>query len=528
MSGSARIGIGSWPLYPFLFAAHPVASLLLGNVAKVPLSEIVGPLLLIEGVVGVTLLIARAVTGSWLRAAMYCFLIVVLALYFQRFENGLKSVFGAEITDMIAIMSWLTLLALITGLIGRSKSDFRVATMALNAAAILFLIVPVSIIGYFNFQFLQNRDAAIAAINRPAPELAKPTSGKLPDIWYLVPDRYARGDVLQTVYGFDNSAFLDDLTRAGFQVLDQSAANYQRTGHSLASTLNLDYLDAVTAVTGNQSRDWVILYRLLADFKVWRALKPLGYAYSHFGSWWTPTAYNAQADHNINWKVVPTFQRFLWGHSLPGRIAGAAGWRAMDDRRIQCERIAYKFDKLRELAAQKTAPKFVFAHLLMPHPPFVLRADGSCLSLDQARARSRRDNYIDQVNYTNDQLRSLIAVIQAQSGGQAIIIVQADEGPWPQRFAGDELTLGLDTNPIAWADLSDAELREKMAILHAIYLPANDRPQLPATSTPVNTFRLIFRRWFGADLPALADQNHIYLDDQHVYDFRRVTERLRE
>jgi len=528
MAAPARHRFGAWPLYPFLFAAHPVASLLLGNVAKVALSEIVGPLLAIEAVVGVILLIARAVTGSWLRAAMYCFLMVILMLYFQRFENALKSVFGAEITDMIAIMSWLALLGLVTGLIRRSKSDFRVATMALNAAAVLFLIVPVSIIGYFNYQFLQNRDAAIAAVNQPVPELAKPTDAELPDIWYLVPDRYARGDVLQSVYGFDNSAFLDDLTRAGFQVLDQSAANYQRTGHSVSSTLNLDYLDAITAVTGPQSLDWVILYRLLADFKVWRALKPLGYEYSHFGSWWTPTAFNALADHNINWKVVPTFQRFLWGHSLPGRIAGAAGWRAMDYRRLQCERVAYKFDKLRELAAKKTAPKFVFAHLLMPHPPFVLRADGSCLSLDQARARSRRDNYIDQVRYTNDQLRSLISVIQAQSGREAIIIVQADEGPWPARFAGDELTLGLDTNPIKWRELSDAELREKMAILHAIYVPARHRTALARTATPVNTFRLIFRRWFGADLPALADENHIYRDDQHVFEFQRVTERLRK
>jgi hypothetical protein len=354
-------------------------------------------------------------------------------------------------------------------------------------------------------------------------------------------DRYARGDVLRSHYDFDNSAFLTTLRGAGFQVLDQSAANYQRTAHSLASTLNLDYLeaagDAAGDAAGKRSSDWVILYQALEDYKVWRALKPLGYEFSHFGGWWTPTAFNRFADRNVNWKVTPTFQRFLWAHSLPGRLARAAGWRPMDDRRLQCERAKYKFDRLAELAAaesEKAKPKFVFAHFLMPHPPFVLTADGRCLSLAQARARSRRDNYIDQLRYTNNQLARVVKLIQAQSKGQAIIILQADEGPWPERFAGDEHTLGLDANPVQWTRLSASELREKMAIFNAIYLPDQKTAQgspasaLPAAMTPVNTFRLIFRRWFGADLPALPDENHIYLDDSRVLEFQPVTDGLRQ
>jgi len=529
MSGSSRGAIGSWPFHPFLLAAHPLFSLLLSNVNRVPLSDIIWPLAVIEAGTLVILLVCRTFSGSWRRAGLYCLLIVVLLLFFQRFDALAIFAFDDGLNTWLLMVLWLAVLLPVSGLIWRAKGNFRGATLALNAATFVFLAVPLSIVGYFNIQALTVRDTAVAAANRPVPELVKPASGDLPDIWYIVLDRYARADVLQSHYDFDNSPFLKSLVDSGFQVLDKSAANYQRTGHSLASTLNLDYLDAVTAVTGEQSTDWIVLYRLLEDFKVWRALKPLGYTFSHFGSWWTPTAFNRHADHNVNWRVTPTFQRFLMAQSLPGRIARSADWQAMDERRIQCERVAQKFEELNKLANEKSAPKFVFAHFLMPHPPFVLTGNGTCLGLEQASARSRRDNYIDQVRYTNDRLLNMIRRVHAGSKGKAIVILQADEGPWPERFAGDEHTLGLDTNPIDWTKLSAIELREKMAIFNAIYLPDGVTTNKPLSSmSPVNTFRFIFRHWFGADLPPLPDENFIYLDDRHVFAFQRVTERLGE
>jgi hypothetical protein len=527
MSTSFRGTFGSWPYHPFLLAAHPLFSLLLGNVNRIPLSDVIWPLAVIEAATLIILLVCRALGGSWRLAGLYCLLIVVFLLFFQRFDAVVKFALGDVMNIWLQTVLWLALLLPVAGLIWRANGNFKAATLALNAATFVFLAVPVSIVGYFNIQALTVRDAAVAAANRPVPELVKPTGAELPDIWYIVLDRYARADVLRSHYDFDNGPFLKTLNDEGFRVLDQSTSNYQRTGHSLASTLNLDYLDTVTAVTGEQSADWVVLYRLLEDFKVWRGLKSLGYTFSHFGSWWTPTAFNRFADHKVNWRVTPTFQRFLWAHSLPGRLARATR-QAMDDRKIQCERVAHKFEELNKLADKPSAAKFVFAHFLIPHPPFVLAADGTCLSLEQARARSRRDNYIDQVRYTNDRLLDMIRRIQAQSRGKAIIILQADEGPWPQRIAGDEHTLGLDTNPVDWTELSPAELREKMAIFHALYLPDGVANSLPPAMSPVNTFRFIFRHWFGADLPPLPDENFIYLDDRHVFTFQRVTEGLRE
>ena len=524
---SVRVRLSNWPLYPFLFAAHPVLSLLLNNVSKVPLIDTFWSMLVIEVLTLLTLLVCRLICGQWRRAALYTFLIVIALLFFQRFDDAFGLVFDDGLNIWIAAVVWVALLLFVGRVVSRSDSDFIGATTALNAAAVLFLAIPVLGVGWHTWQVQKVQSTAVAAVNRPVPTLTRPANGELPDILYVVLDRYARSDVLKSQYNFNNDDFLGALSTKGFQVLDQGTANYQRTAHSLASTLNLDYLDAASAINGSGSPDWVILYRLLEDFKVWRALKPLGYQYSHLGSWWTPTAMNKFADRNFSWNVVPTFERFLRDQSLPGRLARAAGWQAMDYRRLQCERAGAKFDQLKKIAAENGAAKFVFAHFLMPHPPFVLNEDGSCLTEFEAKSRSRTDNYIDQVRYTNKRLLDLVSRIQGNPDRAAIIILQADEGPWPERIAGDEHTVGMDTTPVKWKLLSGPELLEKQAIFHAIYFPPEKGlAKLPSRMTPVNTFRTIFRQWFGADLPPLPDENFIYLDNNQVLTFERITNKL--
>jgi hypothetical protein len=65
----------------------------------------------------------------------------------------------------------------------------------------------------------------------------------------------------------------------------------------------------------------------------------------------------------------------------------------------------------------------------------------------------------------------------------------------------------------------------RFGILNAIYLPGVD-DLLPDTFTPVNTFRTVFREYFGADLEPLPDRNYTWPDNDHIYDFRDITDEL--
>jgi hypothetical protein len=104
----------------------------------------------------------------------------------------------------------------------------------------------------------------------------------------------------------------------------------------------------------------------------------------------------------------------------------------------------------------------------------------------------------------------------------AVIMLQADEGPFPARYRADEWRF-------EWRDATDAELEEKFGILFAMRVPGADLKAagLNDRITPVNAFRIIFNARFGTDLPLLADRSWAHEDLYHFYDFFEITDRLR-
>jgi Sulfatase len=376
-------------------------------------------------------------------------------------------------------------------------------------------------------------------LERPAiRQLAATAFGELPqrtigteadkrDIYYLIFDRYARADQLRDIYGYDNELFIRELESRGFAVAEQSFANYQRTTHSLISSLNLDYLKGLDREPASSSHDWLPLYEMLQDFRLRRFLDAQGYDFHFFGSWWEPTRVNRLAHQNHNWLAIPEPFRAMLDQSLIPFFSKLAGAEIFDHRLVQCQRSKQAFAELRNLTQKPQAPKFVFAHFLVPHPPFVMDESGRCISAEEAKAHSRAQNYIRQVAYTNREILKFLDVAMNRPGPKPIIIIQSDEGPWPQRFAGDEITaLGADVTPADWRKATRAELVEKMAILNALYLPDRDMSDIEETASPVNSFRLVLRKYFGIPLEPLPDRQIIFESAERLYRFHDVTESL--
>jgi hypothetical protein len=361
-------------------------------------------------------------------------------------------------------------------------------------------------------------------------ELPKPAPGtkiEKRDIYYLVFDRYARSDQLKQIYGFDNAPFIRELESRGFAVAEQSFANYQRTTHSLISSLNFDYLDGLDAKATRSSADWLPLYEMMQDFRLRRFLEAQGYEFHFFGSWWEPTRLNRHAHANHNWMALPEPFRAMLDQSLIPYFTKRAGMKLFDHRLTQCERSKRAFDKLREISRTKTKPRFIFAHFLVPHPPFVMDKTGRCISVDEARTHTRAENYTRQVAYTNREILKFLDTAMLQPGPKPIIIIQSDEGPWPQRFAGDEIVaLGADVTPANWLTATREELVQKMAILNALYLPARDMSGIEETASPVNSFRRVLRDYFGVPLEPLPDRQIIFESAERLYRFHDVTKSL--
>jgi hypothetical protein len=117
-----------------------------------------------------------------------------------------------------------------------------------------------------------------------------------------------------------------------------------------------------------------------------------------------------------------------------------------------------------------------------------------------------------------DWLDSLLAVPPAE---RPIVIIQADEGPFPPRYARNE-------GAFDWTTATPEELERKFGILSAFYLPGKTPQEagLYDSITPVNQFRAIFHAYFGLDLPLLPDRNWIFTNQLHIYDEIDVTEKV--
>jgi hypothetical protein len=160
--------------------------------------------------------------------------------------------------------------------------------------------------------------------------------------------------------------------------------------------------------------------------------------------------------------------------------------------------------------------------MIIPHPPFVFDRYGNFLTEDEVNKKNLKENYIDQLLFTNRKVKALIDKLLSDSEIPPIIILQGDEGTAPERFR----RAGKDFKRFNWKQATDAELKEKVSILNAYYFPGTDNNALYPSITPVNSFRLVFNLYFDTNLKLLSDESYAFVDEYHLYSFFDVTDKI--
>lgn len=127
-----------------------------------------------------------------------------------------------------------------------------------------------------------------------------------------------------------------------------------------------------------------------------------------------------------------------------------------------------------------------------------------------------------QVEFANAQILRILDEIQSRPSNEPpVIVLQADEGPFPDRYTDDG-------DAFKWEDATPEELEIKFRILNAVRLPGVD-PEAAGLSdlgTPVNVFRVVFNVLFDAGLPLLPNRVYAHTDTRHYYDFIDVSDRV--
>ena len=501
-------------VHPLLFAMFPVLALYAHNVAEVSPSEIVLPTATVLGSTLLLLLLSGVILRDIRKAGIV--LSILLALFFS-YGHILTATAGGTAAHRaapnIVLMSiWGVLFICSCYFVIKTRRDLRKPTTILNIVAATLVIVPT--IGIVAHEVEVARHDIKRAENRQTYAPDSVEADTLPDIYYIVLDRYASASTLKEVYDFDNGEFIDYLSNKGFYVASESSANYLITPASLASSLNMEYINYLGEELGEGFIDFGPMYAMMQDYEVWRFLKSQGYTFIHFGSWWEGTRENTYADKNINYPQIPEFSMLVLETTALYPVLLELD--VVNLTKTQWKRVMYKFDKLAEIPDMKE-PTFVFAHFLIPHDPYVFDRNGNYLTPEKAHRRSRNVNYLDQLVFINSKLTVLVDELLARSEVPPIIILQSDEGPYPESLAGNY--------NFRWEQATEAQLRQKMRILNAYYLPEVDKNDLYPSITPVNSFRLIFNLYLDTDFELLPDRNYVNRSG-HPYKYLDVTDKV--
>jgi hypothetical protein len=484
-------------VHPFFFAVFPFLALYAYNIRSLPVApgEVAGPLALSLGCAGALFFIFRVLFKDPAKAGLLVSLIVLWFLSFGRIA-GLISVWTEGLFNRSLFFATAILVGFLAFLIVRSRRDLGGLTRVLNVvSAVLVLFNAASI--------------ALTVARRPPPVLNEEVRSSLqvkarPNIYYLVFDAYTRADILQEVFGHDNAPFISALKSRGFFVASKSYANYGFTYHSLASALNFTYLDEVARDAGGTSLNQEPLYRMIRENRAMAFLKSLGYKLFCFSTSFGPGEIK-NVDRSLGFKgSTSEFRPVLLGLTpLPLFLRPAAA-----DSQYAAHR-AHILDAFRVLEESplQQGPFFFFLHLMSPHPPFVFGPNGEPVeppypfsTLDgnrmPAAGRAAIQDYLvryrNQLAFINKRIIEAIDAILSRSPEPPIIILQGDHGSR------------------AYADFDHPEasyLKENLAILNAYFLPGDGPTGVYPEISPVNTFRLIFKRYFGAGLNLLEDRS---------------------
>ena len=516
-------------LHPILLSVLPIVSLLSFNINDVGLGSVVRPLLLSLVGCGIVWLVTQRVVGNWHHSGLVTSLFLILFFSYGHVFTGivhpatglLFAKIGLVGRHDVLLLVWLGLFVLGVRVIGRLRRQRLELTRIFNVIAIASTLMPLFTIVSHEIQLSRPWPRDVPALAGEFPS-SQPASN--PDIYYLVLAGYARSDVLADVYNYDNSSFLEYLEKNGFFVADQSQSNYMQTSLSLACSLNMTYLDFLPERIGQNTDDRTPLARLVRSSEVRRVLEAQGYEIVAFETGYRLTELE-NADRYLRSPGSPAnvLERLLVetsGFTVVQELVHRMGWDPIYlGYRAHRERIRFVFSTLPELAEQ-SSPTFVFVHLILPHPPFVFGPNGEELAeqrpfliLDGDAFPGTQSEYLTgyqgQVTFANRMLEETLTELLASSETPPIIILQSDHGSG----------FGLD-----WDSYQDTDLLERTSILSAIYLPGVEESELLYENiNPVNTFRVIFNRYFDMDYALLDDRAYYSTWDQ-PYRFIRVEE----
>jgi len=494
-------------IYPLLFSIFPLLSIYYTNIGELYFVQIIFLLFIILFSSLLLLIIAKVVFKDQNKVILFGFLVIVLFFSFGHIRELFKEWY--IVYDKHRFIGGLYILVLLISsyFLFRTKKNLKKISRILSMLSICLTSIIVIRIAVYKFNVKENNQilgTSEDVLEEKNGDL-KNRNAKYPDIYYIVMDGYANSGVLREFHGFDNSNFEAFLKDRGFYIASESRCNYVNTSLSLAATLNMDYITHLKDVLGVETKNTNVLYQMISENKVIKYLKNKGYKTVHFSSGWRITQGNSKSDYNFpKEKSIGEFTTSFLQTTI---LLPFVNYFSVNNYR---DNILYTFDNLDKLDTIKE-PKFVFAHMVCPHAPYVFDENGanfsSDIKLDNSWVETDKKYYLQQLEFVNKKIKILVDSL-LKKPGKPVIVLQSDHGT---------AFLGKD-----WEHPSEAFVKERGKILNAILLNDKSKSLHPKISS-VNTFRVVFNNVFNDNFELLKDST-FFSGYDHPYDFKNVTE----
>lgn len=381
--------------------------------------------------------------------------------------------------------------------VGSHLRSFDWLPMVLGAA-VGVAALSMAVTGLFGDQ------SSVAASASPRPEFMTGVSAGN-DILLFIVDGYSSPYILNRDFGFDMTGTVGVLEASGFDVLPEAWSNYSYTIDSVPSLLQLDYLD----LSGNDLEtgppSGFGRGVIAGDTGLMAWLSDIGYRTTKFESGWEDDRCG-QVDRCIR----------------SSRVVGLTGWilwRRTPFRAIASDRLVHPYpatalsvlDRLPGVVSEASSngqSDFIVAHIVSPHPPYVLSADclvGAPFGDPDARPlgvggdlgeRQAREGYTRQVACVNTHLEALARTLEATD---MTVLITGDHG--------SEIRGQVARHPDTW---SSDDLTERFGIFVAVRTPAGCRV---SEDTLLNVAREVVGCALGVDIPILEERYYASIPD---------------
>ncbi len=244
------------------------------------------------------------------------------------------------------------------------------------------------------------------------------------DIYIILLDAYA-GKRTLTHLGIDNSDFINKLKQKGFVVYENMESNYSATVGSIPSFLNVEYIQNLPYETSGEA---------VSDAKIFKIAKKADYKIYYINSW----PLEMQVEKGIigalkasEGSIIEDVAELFLDKTMLSRLV-----RFEENAKIRrAKRMQELFKYADGIIKDNGKKRFVFAHFLMPHAPYIFDENGEVImgiSADTQISKGfyelNKEVYGQFLKFSNKKALEYVDKMFALKREKPIIIIMGDHG----------------------------------------------------------------------------------------------------